>query len=126
MVINSRYPAPTWSKVIGNKFTDKSSDDINSRCQINLVRDAVLTQSPNFVNLGLSSVHPLDDLGPYSYPLPELERRRMAPTGSCPAIVLVKLQRIEGSVRGQRKTVILKLILKLGGKINILGAKIIL
>ena len=64
--------------------------------------------------------------GPYSYPLPESESRRMAPTGSRPTIIFLKLHRIEWSGRGQSKTIMLKLILKPGGKFNILGAKIIL
>ena len=39
-VIYSKYrdPAPTWSKVIGRKFTDKSRTNVNSRCQMNLKR----------------------------------------------------------------------------------------
>ena len=58
-----RDPAPTWSKVIGCKFTDDSSADVNSRYRMNLTCDAVLTASPNFVNLGISSVHTSDELG---------------------------------------------------------------
>ena len=58
-----RDPAPTWSKVIGRKFSGKSSAYVNSRYWINLTRDAVLTKSPNFMNLGLSSVHTSDELG---------------------------------------------------------------
>ena len=48
-----RNPAPTWSKAIGCKFTDESSADVNLRSRMNLTRDAVITESPNFVNLGL-------------------------------------------------------------------------
>ena len=58
-----RDPAPTWSKFIGRKFTDESNADVHSRCRMNLTRDTFLTKSPNFVNLGLSSVHTLDELG---------------------------------------------------------------
>ena len=50
----------------------------------------------------------------------------MDPTGSRPDTVLVKLQWIEWSGWGQSKTTMLKLIMKLGWKINILGSKIIL
>ena len=53
---------PTWSNVIGCKFTEKSSTDANSHCRMNLTRDAVLTESPNFVNLGISFVHRSDEL----------------------------------------------------------------
>ena len=58
-----RYPAPTWSKVIGSKLSDKSSTEVYSRCRMNLTRDAVLIKTPNFMNLGLSSVHTSDELG---------------------------------------------------------------
>ena len=58
-----RDPAPTWSEVIGHKFTNKSSADVNLRCRMNLTRDAVLTKIPNFMNMGLSSVPTLDELG---------------------------------------------------------------
>ena len=93
---------------------------------MNITRDAVLTESPNFMNLGLLSVHTLDNSSPSSPPQPELEGRQMDPTGSHLAIVLVKLQRLERVGQGESKTIMLKLILKQGGKIKILGAKIIL
>ena len=47
---------------------------MNSRCQINLTRDAVITKSPNFVNLGISSVHTSDGLG-YAF-IPNTRIRR--------------------------------------------------
>ena len=55
-------PAPTWSKATVRKFSDKSSSDVYSRCWMKLMHDAVLTESPNFINLGLSYVHTLDEL----------------------------------------------------------------
>ena len=58
-----RDPAPTWSKVIIHKFTEESNADVTSRCWMNLTRDVVLTESPNSVNLGLSSVHTSNELG---------------------------------------------------------------
>ena len=58
-----RDPAPIFSKVIGRKFTDKSSADVNSCCRMNFGSDAVLTETPKFVNLRLASVHTLNDLG---------------------------------------------------------------
>ena len=57
-----RDPAPTRSKVIAQKFTNKSSAEVNLRCRMNLTRDAVLAKSPNFVNLGLSYVETSDEL----------------------------------------------------------------
>ena len=50
------------SKAIGHKFTNEYSIDVTSRCQMNLRRDSVITESPKFMNMGLSSVHTLDEL----------------------------------------------------------------
>ena len=63
-----RYPTPIFSKVSGCKFTDRFSADFNSRFQINFGSDAVFTEIPNFVNLGLASVHTSDELGSVSIP----------------------------------------------------------
>ena len=57
-----RDPAPIFSKLIGRKFIDESSADVNSRFRMNFGSDTVLTKSPNFVNLGLASVHISDGL----------------------------------------------------------------
>ena len=57
-----RYPAPTFSKVIGCRFSDKYRTYIYLRFHMNLTRDSVLAKSPKFMNLGLSSVHTLDKL----------------------------------------------------------------
>ena len=56
-------PAPTWSKVIGSKFSNKSRADVYSCCRKNLTSDTVLSESPNFMDLGLSSVNRTDELG---------------------------------------------------------------
>ena len=58
-------PAPTFSKVIVRKLSDKSSADVYLRCWMNFTRDAVLTEIPNFLNLGMSSVHESDELGSF-------------------------------------------------------------
>ena len=71
--INGNYaehgdPAPTFSKVIGRKLSDDSSANIYLRCRMNFTRDTVLTKIPNFMNLGLSSVHTSDEIGSFSIP----------------------------------------------------------
>ena len=63
-----RDPAPTWSNLNGSKFSNKSFSDVYSRCWMNLARDTVLTKIPNFMDLGLSSVHTTDELGPVFIP----------------------------------------------------------
>ena len=57
---------PTFSKVIVRKLFDESSADVYLHCGMNLTRDAVLAESPNFMNMGLSSVHASDELGSFS------------------------------------------------------------
>ena len=57
-----RDPAPIWSKVIGRKFSQKSSSDVYLRCWMNLTRDTVLTKIPNFMNLGILFIHTFDEL----------------------------------------------------------------
>ena len=69
-----RDPAPTWSKTISHKFSYKSSVDVYMRCRMNLTHDAVLTKSPNFMDLGLLFVHTLDELGSVFIPTTRIER----------------------------------------------------
>ena len=70
-----RDPAPTWSKVIGHKLSDESSTDVYARCQMNLTHDAILEESPNFMNLGISSVHTSGKLGSIFIPTTIIGRR---------------------------------------------------
>ena len=58
-----KEPEPTWSKIISRKFSKKSNADVNFHCQINLTRDTILTESPNFMGLGISYVHTTNELG---------------------------------------------------------------
>ena len=69
-----RDPAPTGSKIIDCKFSDKSSPGIYLRCRMNLTRDTVFTESPNFMNLGLWYVHKSDELGSIFIPTNRIRR----------------------------------------------------
>ena len=69
-----RDPAPTWSKVICRKFSNKSSDDLYSQCCMNLMHDAVFIVSPNFMNMGISSIHTSDELGSVLIPITRIRR----------------------------------------------------
>ena len=64
--------------------------------------------------------------GPLVPLLPESEGRRVVPTGMRRVMFLEKLQSLEWAGRGQNKTIVTKLVLKIGGKIRVLGAKIFL
>ena len=63
-----RGPTPIFSKVVGWKFTEDSSSDVNSRCGVNFGSDTVFTQNPNFVNFGLASINTTDKLESFSVP----------------------------------------------------------
>ena len=58
-----RDPAPSWSKVIGSKFTKESSTDVYARFQMNLADDTILPESLNSKDLGMSPVNRTDELG---------------------------------------------------------------
>ena len=47
-----RDPTPNFSEEIRRKISNDSSADVYSRCWMNFTRDAVLTKSQNFINLG--------------------------------------------------------------------------
>ena len=51
------YPTPSYIKLIGRKLSDNSSADIYLHFRVNFTHDDVLAESPNFMNLGISSVH---------------------------------------------------------------------
>ena len=58
-----RVPAQIWSKVIGSKtFTNKIAN-VYARSHMNFRSDAVLPESPNFMDFGLFSVNKTDELG---------------------------------------------------------------
>ena len=59
----NRDPTPTWSKVIGRKFANKSIADVYPRSRMNFASDTVLSKSPNFMDLGMLSVNTTDNLG---------------------------------------------------------------
>ena len=51
-----RKPAPSCSKVVGSKYSNRFSAGVYARCQMNLASDTVLSGIPNFMDSGLSSV----------------------------------------------------------------------
>ena len=61
-------PTPTFSKLIGRELSHDSRVDIYLRCPVNFTHYAVGTESPNFMNLGISSVHTSDELRSFIIP----------------------------------------------------------
>ena len=58
-----RDPMTVWSKVIGSKAFTNESADVYARSHMNFGSDTVLSESPNFMNFGLSSVNTMDEIG---------------------------------------------------------------
>ena len=57
-----------FSKVIGHKLSDSSSDDLYSRCRVKLSDDVVQTQTPQFIDLRLPNINTLDESSVLSTP----------------------------------------------------------
>ena len=57
---NDLYLMYIFSKVIGHKLSDISSSDLYTRCRMNFVGDPVQTQTPQFMDLGLSTINALN------------------------------------------------------------------
>ena len=67
-VVDGKLPddldsASIFSKVIGHKISDGSSNDLYLRCRMNYTTDAVQTQVSQFMNLGLPLINTLDESG---------------------------------------------------------------
>ena len=74
-------PTSTFSKVIVHELSDDFSADVYFRCWVNFTHDAVLTEIPNFMNMGLSSVHTSDE--PRSLSIPTTRIRRPTDRYNC-------------------------------------------
>ena len=57
---NNPDSASIFSKVIGDKLSDGSSRDLYTRCRMNLTSDPIQTKTPQFINLGISTIDALD------------------------------------------------------------------
>ena len=69
-----RDPTPSWSKVIGSKTFTNESSDIYARGWMNFRSDTVLSESPNFMDFGLSSVNTTNELGSVFIPTTRIGR----------------------------------------------------
>ena len=117
---------PIFSRVIGSKFTNKSSANVNLRCWMSFGSDALFTKIPNSMNLGIASVLTSDKLRSVFIPTTRIG----TPTDGSNLLLTIH---IIGEVKSNRVSTIrsgrdynVKKMLKLEGKIKILGAKIFL
>ena len=67
---------PGWSKVIGSKTFTNDSSDVYVRGQMNFGSDTVLSESPDFMDFGLSSVNTTDELGSVFVPTTNVGRSK--------------------------------------------------
>ena len=84
-----------FSKVIGDKIFESFSRDLYTCCRMNFTADPVQTQTPTFVDLGISTINSLDEGSGIITSLIESEGLRMVPIGARLITFLVKLQRLD-------------------------------
>ena len=63
-----RDPSPGWIKIIGRKVVTNKSADVYVCRRMNFRSDTVLSENPNFMNLGLSPVNTTDKLESVPFP----------------------------------------------------------
>ena len=66
--------ASIFSKVIGHKLSDSSSSDIYLLCRIKSAADTVQTQTPQFIDMGLSTINTLNESSGLRNPLIRIRR----------------------------------------------------
>ena len=62
-LLDDQDSASIFSKVIGHKLSNGSSDDLYLRCRMNFARNVFQTEAPKFVDLGLPTINTLNESG---------------------------------------------------------------
>ena len=123
---NNGDPTPTFIKVIVRELSDDSSTNIYLRCRLNFMRDAVVTESPNFTNLGLSAVHTSDEIGTFIITANRIGSPTDLSNWLLPGHLIGEVTAPRMSGTRSEKNIIPELTLKLEGKVKILSGKIFL
>ena len=71
---NNGDPMTTFRELIGREHSHDSSTKIYLRCRVNFMRNAIGTEIPDFMNLGLPAVHASDELGSFGTPATRVRR----------------------------------------------------
>ena len=66
--------ASIFSKLIGHKPSDSYSGDLYMRCGMDFVADTVQTRTPQFMDMGLSTINTLDERSGLSNPTTRILR----------------------------------------------------
>ena len=69
-----RDPTPSWRKIIGSEKITNESADVYAHGRMKFGSDTFLSESPNFVDFGLSSVNTTDKIGSVSIPTVRIGR----------------------------------------------------
>ena len=91
----NRDSIPVFSKVIRREQSQDYSADIYSRCRVDLTSNAVVTEAPYFIHLGIPAVNALDELRSCGTPVTRVRRPMGWSNWSAPSHVLEKLQQLE-------------------------------
>ena len=92
---NNMVTPPIFAEVLGEKISNSSSRDIYTLCRMNLVAYPINIPAPQFMDLGLSNINPLDKISSLWTPATIFEGLRMSPMGAFRIIFLKMLQRLE-------------------------------
>ena len=117
---------PIFRKLIGRELSHSSIANPYMRCRVDFTSNVVGTEAPYFMHLGIPAVNTLDELNPFGTPATRVRRPTDGFKFSVPGHVFGEVTAVGIMVRGQNKSIAIKPVLKLGGKIRILGVKIFL
>ena len=73
-----------FSKVIGPELSHSTSADLYLRCRMDLTSNAVVTEAPNLVNLGLPAIITSDEFNTFGTPATRIRRPTYGPYWSAP------------------------------------------
>ena len=78
-VVNIKFPndwdsASIFSKVIGHKLSDGSSDNLYLRCRMDFRSDVVQTEAPQLVDFGLTAINTLNESRVFGAPATSIRR----------------------------------------------------
>ena len=128
-VTDGKFPndldyASIFSKVISHKLSDNYTNDLYLQYRMNFAVDFVQTQTPYLMDMGILVINTLNKAVSLVLLLTGFEVQRMDPIGVRRIVFLVKRQRLELVRQSQTMTIAIKLIMKFGGQIRNLSAKI--
>ena len=87
-VANDGYYKSIFSKLLGQELPDSISSDIYLRYLMDFTSNAVRTEAPNFVNLGLPDVNASNEFNTFGTPATRFKRLMYGPHWSAPDHVL--------------------------------------